>query len=43
MEGITRLSLPHIAQHLDVTGDLFPRPFYASLLEVIHQELIPPP
>lgn len=38
-----RLSLPHIAQHLDVAGDLFPRPFYAGLLEIIDEKLVPPP
>jgi hypothetical protein len=41
--GRYQAPLPHIAQHLDVAGDLFPRPLYASLLEIINEELVPPP
>jgi len=41
-ENVTRLSLPHIAQDLDVTGDLFPGPLYAGLLEIIDEELVSP-
>ena len=40
---ITRFALPHVAQHLDMTGDLFPGPFYARLLEIIDEELVSPP
>jgi len=42
-EDITRFTLPHVAQHLDMTGDLFPGPFYTSLLEIIDKELVSPP
>jgi hypothetical protein len=40
---ITRLSLPHVAQHLYMAGDLFPGPFYAGLLKIIDEELVAPP
>ena len=43
IEDITRLSLPHIAQYLDVAGDLFPGPLYTGLLEIIDEELVAPP
>lgn len=43
MEEITRFTLPHIAQHLNMTGDLFPGPLYAGLLEIIDKELVSPP
>ena len=43
MGGITRFSLPHVAQYLDVTGDLFPGAFYTGLLKEIYEKLVPPP
>ena len=43
MQDITRFTLPHIAQHLDVAGDLFPGPLYTGLLEIINEELVAPP
>ena len=43
MQDITRFSLPHIAQHLDVAGDLFPGPLYTGLLKIIDEKLVTPP
>jgi len=42
-QDVTRFTLPHIAQHLYVAGDLFPGPLYAGLLEIINEELVTPP
>jgi len=43
MQDVTRLALPHIAQHLYVAGDLLPGPLYTGLLEIIDEELVAPP
>lgn len=40
---VTRFTLPHIAQYLDMTGDLFPGPLYACFLEIIDEKLVSPP
>ena len=40
--GPTWLAPPHVAQDLDVAGDLFLGAVDAGFLEVLYEELIPP-
>jgi hypothetical protein len=39
---LTLLALPHVPQYLDMTRDLFLRTFYASLFQVVDEELVAP-
>lgn len=41
--GHTWLTSPHIAEDLDVARDLFLCAFDAGLLEMVDEELVPPP
>ena len=41
--GLTWLPPPHIAEDLDVARDLFLCAFDAGLLEMVDEELVPPP